>query len=88
MSFSVNSITTAIPVTSVARTNKLNQVSFKAEHNESSDSIELAPKELSVEDKQKLIKKARTTAAGWAIFGSIGSTIYYAARSDKKVAKR
>ena len=45
-------------------------------------------KELTKEDKQEIARKARTTAAGWATFGGIFSTLYYAFRSDEKVAKK
>lgn len=56
------------------------------------DSFELEHKEgraeLSKEDKQAILKKAKTTAAGWSIFGEGISTIYYGLRSDKTVAKK
>ena len=40
------------------------------------------------EDRQVMIKKAKTKAAGWSIFGGVWSTLYYGLRSDKKIAKK
>lgn len=57
-----------------------------------SDSVELSNKEsksaLSKEDKQEILQKAKTKAAGWSVFGEIFSTLYYGLRSDKTVAKK
>lgn len=39
-------------------------------------------------EKQELILKARTKAAGYAFFGGAISTLYYALRSDEKVARK
>ena len=44
--------------------------------------------ELTKEAKQKIAKDARSNAAGWATFGGIFSTLYYALRSDETVAKK
>lgn len=87
MSLSVNNVQNT--VSSLPLCLSPNQaVSFKANNIETVDTVDITKKELSIEDKQKLIKKARTTAAGWSIFGSVGSTIYYAVRSDKTIAKK
>lgn len=43
---------------------------------------------LSKEDKQEILQKARSKAAGYSVFGGIFSTLYYGLRSDKKVAKK
>ena len=57
-----------------------------------SDSVELSNKEsnsaLSKEDKQAILAKAKTKAAGWSVFGEIFSTMYYGLRSDKTVAEK
>lgn len=45
-------------------------------------------KEITTEQKQKIIQQARTTAAGWSVFGSLISTAYFALRSDEKVAEK
>lgn len=45
-------------------------------------------KELSKEDKQELIRSARTTASGWSIFGGPLSLLYFGLRSDKTVADK
>lgn len=42
--------------------------------------------ELSKEDKQAILQKAKTKAAGWSVFGEGFSTLYYGLRSDKTVA--
>lgn len=47
-----------------------------------------AKKDLTVKDKQEILKQARTTAAGWSVFGEIISTLYFALRSDKTVAEK
>lgn len=56
------------------------------------DSVELSNKEskaaLSKEDKQEILLKAKTKAAGCSVFGEIFSTLYYGLRSDKTVAKK
>lgn len=44
--------------------------------------------EITNEKKQEIILKARTKACGWAVFGGTFSTLYYALRSDKKVADK
>lgn len=88
MSLSVNSITNTPAVISAGQKSNVKSVSFKANSQDEFDIVDISDKELSVEEKQKLIKRARTKAAGWAIFGSLGSTIYYATRSDKKVARK
>ena len=45
-------------------------------------------KPLSKEDKQGILYKARTKAAGWSILGGGISTLYYGLRSDKTIAKK
>ena len=45
-------------------------------------------KDLSIENKQQIISKARSKAAGWSILFGVFSTLYYGLRSDKTVAKR
>lgn len=56
------------------------------------DSVELKHKkglrELTKEDKQQILSKARAKAAGWSILGEFISTMYYGFRSDKTVAKK
>lgn len=55
--------------------------SFEIQHKE-------GKRELTKADKQAIIQKARAKAAGWSIFGEGFSTLYYALRSDKTVAKK
>ncbi len=45
-------------------------------------------KELTKEDKQEIVRSARTDAAGWSIIGGELSLLYFALRSDKTVAKK
>ena len=65
-------------------------LAMKAEMPE--DSFEVQHKEgkraLTKADKQEIIQKARAKAAGWSIFGEGFSTLYYALRSDKTIAKK
>ena len=44
--------------------------------------------EMSDAEKQELILKARTKAAGYAFWGGIISALYYGLRSDEKVAQK
>ena len=44
--------------------------------------------EMSDAEKQELILKARTKAAGYAFWGGAISSLYYGLRSDEKVAKK
>lgn len=55
--------------------------SFEVQHKE-------GKRELTKADKQEIIQKARAKAAGWSIFGEGLSTLYYALRSDKTIAKK
>ena len=55
--------------------------SFEVQHKE-------GKRELTKADKQEIIQKARAKAAGWSIFGEGFSTLYYALRSDKTIAKK
>ena len=55
--------------------------SFEIQHKE-------GKRELTKADKQAIIQKARAQAAGWSIFGEGFSTLYYALRSDKTIAKK
>ncbi len=49
----------------------------------------LLPKSKIPVDKQKeIIKAARSNASGWAVFGSIFSTLYYGLRSDDTIAEK
>lgn len=55
--------------------------SFEVQHKE-------GKRELTKADKQAIIQKARAKAAGWSIFGEGFSTLYYALRSEKTIAKK
>ena len=55
--------------------------SFEIQHKE-------GKRELTKADKQEIIQKARAKAAGRSIFGEGFSTLYYALRSDKTIAKK
>lgn len=44
--------------------------------------------ELSKGEKQEIVKKAKTKAAGWSSLFGIFNTLQYGLRSDKKVAKK
>lgn len=56
------------------------------------DSVEFATKKegtsLTKEEKQEMVLKARTTAAGWSSIGGIISTACYALKPDKKIAEK
>ena len=54
------------------------------------DSVSFSGKEskMSDDEKKELILKARTKAAGYAVFGGLFSTLYYGLRSDEKVARK
>ena len=44
--------------------------------------------EKTTEQKQEIMQKARTKAAGWSVLFGFLDTLYYGLRSDKKVAKQ
>lgn len=56
------------------------------------DSVEFSTNKeetsLTKEQKQEIVSKARTTAAGWSVLGTFISTACYALRSDKKIAEK
>jgi hypothetical protein len=73
--------------TGLGEVEKQNPVKFDTPN----DSIELSSKNSSTkttEEKQEILQKARTKAAGWSILFTFFDTLYYGLRSDKKVAKQ
>ncbi len=89
MTLSVSGVNCAIPVSNVKATAiSANNIHFKGNEDLNEDVVELTKSDLSTRDKQKMIKKARTKAAGWACFGGIFSTAYYGLRSNKKIAEK
>jgi len=66
------------------------KLNFCANENKTiSDSFVKTQKErFSKEEKQALIKKARTTSSGWATIGAFISTIYFLTRSNEKIAEK
>ena len=64
--------------------------SMKLQDQPQKDTVNFCGKSDSMSDseKQELILKARTSAAGWSCFGAGISTLYYAMRSDNTVAKK
>ena len=87
----VNSLSSAYSVNQVGEVKASKPVTFQANRSDELeyDTFEHFDKgELSTREKQKLIKKARANATGWAIFGSVFSTAYYGLRSDKTIAKK
>ena len=64
-------------------------LNFCANKNQTSDTFAKTQKErFSKEEKQELIKKARTTSSGWATVGTFISTIYFLTRSNEKIAQK
>ncbi len=89
MTLCVNSNYSASRISNVKGLNQTGKIAFKANLDGDSDIVEFSkPEGLSVEEKQKMIKKARATAAGWSAFGGLFSALYYNFRSDEKVAKK
>lgn len=64
------------------QSNNVDTVSFSGKNSSNKD------EGLSEADKQKLLKSARTSAAGWSILGSFISTLYYSLRADSTVADK
>ena len=52
------------------------------------DTVNFKGKERTEAESKEIVRKARTTAAGWSIFGGIFSTLYYGLRSDGTVAEK
>ncbi len=73
-------------------TDKAGVEALKEKYNKSKDTVEISDKTdkktLTTEDKQELLQKARQKAAGYSVFGSLWSTLYYGLRSDEKVARK
>ena len=73
-------------------TDKAGVDALKEKYNKSKDTVEISEKadkkDLTTEKKQEIIQKARQKAAGYSVFGSFWSTLYYGLRSDEKVAKK
>lgn len=89
MTLSVSGVNFANPVSSVKSASiSANKVNFWAKGEVDEDVVELTKSDLSTRDKQKIIKKARTKACGWACFGGLFSTAYYGLRSNKKIAEK
>ena len=89
MSVNLSNISTQNAVnSSICKIKKAN-INFCRNNNKTTDSFEKTQKErFSKEEKQALIKKARTTASGWATFGTFFSTIYYLTNSKEKIAQK
>lgn len=89
MTLSVSGVNFAVPVSNIKSSALSSKnIHFKGNDDLDTDVVELTKSDLSTRDKQKIIKKARTKAAGWACFGGIFSTAYYGLRSNKKVAEK
>ncbi len=97
MSLSVNGVNSlgyvyaANPTDTVNGVNASKPINFqaKAKDNQEQDTFDYSQnRELSVKEKQKIIKKARANATGWAILGSVFSTAYYGLRSDRTIAEK
>jgi hypothetical protein len=75
----------------VQKTDRAEEATYIDKNNQE-DSVEIQHLEgahnLTKADKQEILKKARQTAAGWSIFGSQFSLLYFALRSDKTIAKK
>ena len=73
-------------------TDKAGVDALKEKYNKSQDTVDISKKEdkkaLTTEAKQEILQKARQKAAGYSVFGSLWSTLYYGLRSDAKVAKK
>ena len=89
---SVNSISNAIPVQKAQNTElqKIEKEENLLKEQSPIDTVEFTntKNELSKEDKQELVKKGKTTAAGWSCLFGAFSALYYGLRSDKKVAEK
>lgn len=76
-------------VNELSKTQKVQNVQTKDFPN---DSVKFATKteenSLTKAEKQELVLKARTTAAGWSAIGGVITTACYALKSDKKIAKK
>lgn len=71
----------------------MNSVSFQKKSAEKVENTNYLKQEaegdcFTKEDRQAIVKKAKTKAAGWSVFGGAWSTLYYGVRSDKKIADK
>ena len=88
MSVNLSGISSYSPVSNV-KTNYSNNIAFRANEVEA-DTFEKqnANPERTLEEKQAMVKKARQQGAGWSAPFGIFATLYFALRSDKKVAEK
>lgn len=61
---------------------------LKEKYSKTTDTVEISKKPLTTEAKQELLQKARQKAAGYSVFGSFWSALYYGLRSEEKVARK
>lgn len=92
MTLSVSGLNAATPSSQIMRTkineNKNPAFTAKVDNEEDVDIVDIKKDELSDSEKKKIVKAARTKAAGWACIGGIFSTAYYGLRSDEKIARK
>lgn len=76
----------AKPVRKTERSGKLQEV---VDFDDSYDEVSFSTKkELSKPQKQEILRSARQKAAGYSCFGGLFSTLYYALRSNEKIARK
>lgn len=90
MSLSVNSVN-SMNVHSLGNTENVGQIPANTnllKGDAPTDTVNFKGKERTEAESKEIVRKARTTAAGWSIFGGIFSTLYYGLRSDNTVAEK
>ena len=87
MSLSVNSVN-SMKLHSLGNTENVGQIPANTnllKGDAPTDTVNFKGKERTEAESKEIVRKARTTAAGWSIFGGIFSTLYYGLRSDDTV---
>lgn len=90
MSLSVNSVN-SMQLHSLGTTENVGQIPANTnllKGDAPTDAVNFKGKERTEAESKEIVRKARTTAAGWSIFGGIFSTLYYGLRSDGTVAEK
>ena len=90
MSLSVNSVN-SMKLHSLGNTEKVGQIPANTnllKGDAPTDAVNFKGKERTEAESKEIVRKARTTASGWSIFGGIFSTLYYGLRSDGTVAEK
>lgn len=86
---SVDQLIPVYDVRPVRRSERSDEIREVVDFGDSYDEVSFSTKkELSKSQKQEILRSARQKAAGYSCFGGLFSTLYYALRSNEKIARK